>query len=902
MVDGYKFYKGDEDIVVVERMEFASSIFNEQYRQALQQLNNMIGAPKEDIPSVLAFCGDRGEGKTSCMESVRNMLMNREQEAVKSYWGNNYPYLSESSFAFIKTIDPAFFDYNHNVLELILGRMFSEFDKEENIHREGQTKKERDEASKKLQRSFYDAKRCLTLMERALKPGYDPIEELDELSAGVSLAEKMNELIDNYLAFLYPNTDASKRFLIISIDDLDLNVKGAYEMAEQIRKYLVSKHCIVLISLKVEQLIEVISNYLDKQSAPEKNLDTPAMASKYLTKLIPMTNRVVMPKVYDLCNSKLTVYEDQREVHFFNSIKEAVVQLIYLKTRFLFYNSKGRVSPIVPNNLRSLRHLIGMLLDMSDFVNNNTSIANKNAFKAYFYHTWTRQLTEENAKTAQLLTGNTNTSELNKLVVMQLSRYIDRSQATELVKNIINANNYIYNVSIGDVFYLINFLEMSNVDEDLKQLLFFIRSYYSIRLYECYDVITEQEGELYPEPTLEGEVYKSDGWFKRTNQLQRLVNGSFFTYLPDDMLPMTKVDGDDFYRDLRIYSAITPLYKDTIKQLWSNITAYDVLTDEEKADIRTHFRVAEFLALTTKKSVRQKEADRYVNVKRDFPEPYYLTNYNRSTGYLVFDVMAPFYNVVNLKYAYGRFSYLKSRSGNPTDFYQFALTHDWSLLRRMMDFVRLKEYNEENPDTPQKIENLEPLKDEDINGGLLRLISNATIRNGDVLLAMMENLTSMRADNHNIRDHISCLENFYHDIINSEMRTYTNSSNNRPYVIRFAFLEAMIELMGNNKERQLLKSIYSTGINKKGYSGDEVLARFPRFFNLFDKSKKNTAIIEDMHKTYPKESARLSEAQWKSLFPENKQYKREQIISILGKAMSDMVGAEDDYDEDELTF
>jgi hypothetical protein len=264
--------------------------------------------------------------------------------------------------------------------------------------------------------------------------------------------------------------------------------------------------------------------------------------------------------------------------------------------------------------------------------------------------------------------------------------------------------------------------------------------------------------------------------------------------------------------------------------------------------------------------------------------------------------MAPFYNVVNLKYAYGRFSYLKSRSGNPTDFYQFALTHDWSLLRRMMDFVRLKEYNEENPDTPQKIENLEPLKDEDINGGLLRLISNATIRNGDVLLAMMENLTSMRADNHNIRDHISCLENFYHDIINSEMRTYTNSSNNRPYVIRFAFLEAMIELMGNNKERQLLKSIYSTGINKKGYSGDEVLARFPRFFNLFDKSKKNTAIIEDMHKTYPKESARLSEAQWKSLFPENKQYKREQIISILGKAMSDMVGAEDDYDEDELTF
>ena len=42
---------------------------------------------------------------------------------------------------------------------------------------------------------------------------------------------------------------------------------------------------------------------------------------------------------------------------------------------------------------------------------------------------------------------------------------------------------------------------------------FFVKSFYGIRLCEFYDVITERESELFPEPTVDGEVYKSDGWF-----------------------------------------------------------------------------------------------------------------------------------------------------------------------------------------------------------------------------------------------------------------------------------------------------------------------------------------------------------------------------------------------------
>lgn len=194
--------------------------------------------------------------------------------------------------------------------------------------------------------------------------------------------------------------------MVISIDDIDLNIKGAYEMVEQIRKYLLSEQCILFVSLHINQLINVVATYLDKEDSPYNRLETEDMATKYVTKLIPLDNRVIMPKTYDFCDKRLQIYkkhEDLAPSTIYNSVKEAVVQLIYNKTRYLFYNSKGGVSPIVPNNLRSLRHLIGLLYNMENFVDNATSEANKHAFKAYFFQTWIYQLDKEDQKFANLL-------------------------------------------------------------------------------------------------------------------------------------------------------------------------------------------------------------------------------------------------------------------------------------------------------------------------------------------------------------------------------------------------------------------------------------------------------------------------------------------------------------------
>ena len=186
-----RFYRGQEDEVVVEKSDFEQSIFREQYVLALQQIDKMLNAPKEKIPSILAFCGDRGEGKSSCMESVRNMLLKKEEENIATFMGDNYPSIRDATFHILETIDPAFFDKHHNVLEFVLGQMFTMF-KTEIAKLSAEDKKRKRDDINSLQERFHKAKWCLTQMEKDLQSSYDPIEELDSLAAGMSLQKEMD--------------------------------------------------------------------------------------------------------------------------------------------------------------------------------------------------------------------------------------------------------------------------------------------------------------------------------------------------------------------------------------------------------------------------------------------------------------------------------------------------------------------------------------------------------------------------------------------------------------------------------------------------------------------------------------------------------------------------------------
>jgi hypothetical protein len=385
---------------------------------------------------------------------------------------------------------------------------------------------------------------------------------------------------------------------VIPIDDLDLNITGAYVMSECIRKYLINKHCVVVVSLRIEQLIEAISSHVKRQTPDLSSDEISTKSVKYVTKLLPIGSRIVMPSFENYFESELVVKGDGKDIHF-RSVQEAVVKLVFRKTGYLFYNSKGGSSLLIPRNLRSLRHLIHLLISMSDHDKSNTDMLHENqrVFKDYFFHTWTLQLNEKyRDRTMDLLNVNNDIS-FNKVVVSQLADEFDKNDMEDVVKSILNPDNYAYNISLGDVFFLIDRLRQHVSDSQLQLYLFFISTLYSMKLYEAYDEVTEkldsnpEDEEQENQDSVKAEIYASDSLFNDVNQMQRLVNGGFFTYQNDKILPPMKVGVKS--RDFTLLNG--GILGSKLKKLVGELEKADELTEEQQKE----FRMLEFFMLTT---------------------------------------------------------------------------------------------------------------------------------------------------------------------------------------------------------------------------------------------------------------------------------------------------------------
>lgn len=869
------FFHGEENGIVKEHDAYNDSIFCEQYSQAIKLLDGLVAKMLVDkdvygkkhsvglddmTPNLVAFCGDRGEGKTSCMCSVIDMLKDKKTDNVQEKYllSQGARRLCSAKLECLSLVNPAFFDHNHNVLELLLGEMYKNFKNASDDYTN----------SSNLLLKFQEAKLCLKHLDKAKREMYDVIEELDALSAGVTLRDAIAELFEEYLAF------TGSDFLVISIDDLDLNMNEAYIMAEQIRKYLSNPFCLVLISVKVDQLMEVVENTISAELEDRSKIDVNDMAVKYVEKLLPSGSRVNMPRAHDLCSYDLELMDNRNDKNLLfpiSSVRDCMLRLIFMKTRYLFYNSKGGISPIIPNNLRSLRHVLGMLLNMPDFGGNDVSSNNKRIFKNYFYYTWTKGLSDEHRAIAYRLVHNDDVSQTNKLIVEYLSNLLGKlkessnSKTSLLISNISDKANYAFNQSTGDVFFLLNVLERNSSDEDVQRLLFFIKSFYSINLYERYDEISEGDIKyLYPNLEVEdkGEVYKSDKWFNQANNLQRLVNGSFFTY---NEMEMVHRSTEGKLRDLAI------IYGDKLKTLVTSlrdrITHEDNAVLDNDADFKMSFRMLEFFLMNIYRRTQDSSISIDTDSYRSMPIPSHLQSFNVQMGTFLFDVLGAFANVINIKFAYNRFD-------NAKMFYDFAYSRDWTLLGRMMRLVQLKEAQDENPNA-KETELPAISNQQDRENALYRLISNATIRNAEVISAMTESMRFRVDSLKSSSKRHELLREFYSSIINSDMRTYKKNANEPQYIIKFGFLEAFRELL-KEVDEDTFESYFTRTVSAEETQKVIIERLFDAVLNSIKKWKKGSSVLSSL-RTVPAYN-QISDEIWRATFLDDERITKEMFI------------------------
>ena len=904
------FRQGEENGIVVERDYFEHSIMLNQYQQAIDIFNRQWKqqtAIIEDLKkssgrnndiwidnkfsNIIAFCGDRGEGKSSCMASFATMLTDGEvrkaaydakrkilvedkqtQEKKDGYqklFNGLDDLLTTDKIEWLDVIDPSFFDDQHNLLELLLGRIcIKAQDKcKQECEKDGSNVCKHRQLMEQLQR----VKKCISVMTpKKDKPLYDAIEEISDLAAGMQLKTELQTLFKCYLNFV------GKECLLICIDDLDLNIAEGYEMAEMIRKYLINPYCIVLVSVKVEQLIDVIAN-AHKREAPMTSEKNQQMALKYVAKLLPRGNRVLMPVAEDFCERDLQIADVDGKINTeepIYTVKEKVVQMIFQKTGYVFYNTQHQ-SPIVPRNLRSLRHLLGLLCTLPDARDENwdDDETGREAFKDYFFGTWaTQNLSDRDYGFVQQLANYDDLSTFNAFVVEHFAKRIKEDAKIEIETTDINEDyaklylsitsnkNTATNISFGDVMYILWLINGISLNLDIQKLIFFIKTVYSMRLYACYNVISLGEEQLYPEtPNVEKvvHIHKADTQYEHVNQLQKLVNGSYFTYPQGRLLPRnTEMDA---YRDRKAINL--NYFEGTFKLLKNN----RLLTGD---DYIFALNLCELLALCVSRTIQKEETQTDRGYNRISKTPTFLGPLSTDANYVMFDFLHPFYAVSNIKYAYGRLDGVIAAANKLESFslYDTALHNENSLL---CQFLSLKQ------DCTDNFKQLH------------HLISDAVIRISDVQWSIYDELLQR---NHFLRkgaDNIIIAKS-YEYIQNLNIKLYElirkDSSKNNAHILNFEFLAIL---------SSFIKGIGAETFQKLFYiSKDELLqqdlARFNRqilsalamVLTWPLKGKDVIKFISDNSDLKSKQKTSFT-GQLKRIFEKERNYTREQVIQKM---------------------
>lgn len=295
--------------------EIKTSFFKDVYKQAFEQVKNIEKWSKDsnketnkeifsresrEYNNIIAFTGERGTGKSSAMLTVANALI--KYPLIKSELVDVLPKDDfEAHFESLHTIDPSKFEKHQNIIEVILAELFEKFQ----TQIKDASNQYNDNDKRTVLKAFQDVYQCLKVISngnQTKKFEGDALETLAKLADATKLEKNIQNLIKEYLKFIHPDKAQGQSILIIPIDDFDLNVKHAGEMAEQIRKYLMIPQVMVLMAINLEQFgdvktQDVIGDFQTLFTRSEMSESPRDVAARYILKLIPIDRRIVIPSI-----------------------------------------------------------------------------------------------------------------------------------------------------------------------------------------------------------------------------------------------------------------------------------------------------------------------------------------------------------------------------------------------------------------------------------------------------------------------------------------------------------------------------------------------------------------------------------------------------------------------------
>lgn len=484
ITQGNEFKVFDNDIQKNE--DIFEDIYNKANEQKIQLENytaeilrkdNQFIEPVDYLNNVIAFCGERGQGKSTAMQHFVGELG------------------KEIGIEVLKVIDPMALEMAHNIVDIIISRLFDDFRSE----RKNMDKKydlEFVQSFQKIHRNISVLKNAKRFIEREY--AYDSsIQNLSDITDSMDMKKNIMELVRLFLKY------KKKQMLIIPIDDLDLNLKDVYSVAEQLRKYFMIPQIVIVMAVNINQLTLCVERELLTKLNPLRDSgrwdikrEARNMSNRYMEKLIPLTRRMQLPNVRAIAedgeNAVEIIYKDQQETrNLFDSgksgIEKGILKLIYEKTGLIYIAKPNEIHPVIPITLRELVNLISLLGDMSDNQRENLEL-----FEQYFCNVWLENnLSDESVAMVRKI-ASTQTNALQRdtfisLYEMWRNRLIkeEKTPSTELEDSVERAYTEFRKggrkPKNGDIINCLRLLELGR-ESEISRLTIAVTTLFSIRM------------------------------------------------------------------------------------------------------------------------------------------------------------------------------------------------------------------------------------------------------------------------------------------------------------------------------------------------------------------------------------------------------------------------------------
>lgn len=365
--------------------QFYDSYFEEAYLEAFKQTQRIAKQNKkyreegnlsfqERHYNIITFCGARGTGKSSILYSFVEALKNVEKvdrEFFSKYKSNQKKelkalkgMLEESEFLCLEEIDASLLEQEEDILDVILARMFQELHQKTMAYKKdylwssatGEERINRDSIIRSFE-EIYRKKYNLQRGEHRYDRSESPVEVLNNLSGSLALRELIREFLPKYLSAVTEQGTANgkKKYLVISIDDLDMNPHG-YTMLEQLHRYLMVPGIIIYLAVSGQKIRRLC----------EKHFEDAELSQAYLEKVLPFAQRIFLSE--QINNSlKVKIVPDELP------IKDTILRKIVSRTRVYFDGCGQRTHFYETGNLRRLVNLYCFLDNMEKLPSDETN-------------------------------------------------------------------------------------------------------------------------------------------------------------------------------------------------------------------------------------------------------------------------------------------------------------------------------------------------------------------------------------------------------------------------------------------------------------------------------------------------------------------------------------------------